>query len=156
MDVACADGSDEQCNALDEDCDGKIDEGCGYASGAIQITVAWNTGADIDLYVTDPAGETLFYNEQSRQVASGGQLDQDARGECRVEQEHTRIENAFWPGPRVPHGEYKVALHYWGPCGSNAATTATISIAVGRKVLGSYNFNLVPEQRVTVASFVIP
>lgn len=156
MDVTCADGSAEQCNALDEDCDGTIDEGCGYASGAIQVTVAWNTGADLDLYVTDPAGETLYYNEQSRQVASGGQLDHDARGDCRLEQEHTRIENAFWSGPRVPSGEYKVALHYWGPCGKNAATTATVSIAVGGKVLGSYNFSLVPEQRVTVASFVIP
>jgi hypothetical protein len=156
MDVTCAADSAEQCNALDEDCDGKIDEGCGYASGTIQVTVAWNTGADLDLYVTDPAGETLFYNEQSRQVASGGLLDHDARGDCRLEQEHTRIENVYWPGPRVPSGEYKVALHYWGPCGNNTRTGATVSIAVGGKVLGSYNFRLEPEQRVTVATFVIP
>lgn len=156
MDVTCAAGSADVCNALDDDCDGAIDEGCGYATGAIQITVAWNTGADLDLYVTDPAGETLYYNEQSREVASGGRLDHDARGDCRLEQNNTRIENAFWPGPRVPSGEYKVSLHYWGPCGNNARTSATVSLAVGGKVLGSYNFTLDPEQRVTVASFVIP
>lgn len=156
MDVTCAAGSAEDCNALDDDCDGVIDEGCGYASGAIQITLAWNSGADLDLYVTDPAGETLFYNEQSRHVASGGHLDHDARGDCRTEQAHTRIENAYWPGPRVPSGEYKVALDYWGPCGSTTRTTATVSIAVGGKVLGTYNFEMQPEERVTVASFVIP
>lgn len=156
MEVACAAGSAEECNALDDDCNGVIDDGCGYSSGAIQVTLAWNTGADLDLYVTDPAGETLYYNEQAREVASGGRFDHDARGDCRLEQEHTRIENAFWPGPRVPSGEYKVAVHYWGPCGRNARTTATVSLAVGGTLLGSYNFGIDPEQRVTVASFVIP
>lgn len=156
MDVTCAEASTEQCNALDDNCNGVIDEGCGYATGPIQITMAWNSVADLDLYVTDPAGETLSYSEESRRLASGGHLDHDARGDCRPEQTHTRIENAYWAGPRVPSGEYKVAVAYWGPCGNPAPTTATLSLAVGGHVLGSYNFQVVPEQRAAVASFVIP
>lgn len=56
VEASCTQGAAEQCNGLDDNCNGQIDEGCGYQSGAIQITLAWNTGADIDLYVTDPQG----------------------------------------------------------------------------------------------------
>jgi len=152
--TSCQQGAQEVCNGLDDNCNGQIDEGCGYSSGNIQITLAWATGADMDLYVTDPAGETLSY--QHRQVASGGTLDQDARGQCNRNQANNTIENVYWNTPTPPPGNYRVVVHYWGECNSGAGPTqVTLSIAVGGQIIGAYNYVLAPEQRADVANFTI-
>lgn len=155
IEASCTQGAEEICNGLDDNCNGQIDEGCGYSSGNIQITLAWDTGADIDMYVTDPAGETISYSHT--QAASGGHLDHDARGNCRPNQPNNTIENVYWESPDPPSGSYQVALHYWGECNSNAGPTpTTLSISVGGRILGAYNYTLAPNQRVTIATFQLP
>jgi hypothetical protein len=151
---ACSAGAQEQCNALDDDCDGVIDDGCGYAGGALQITLGWDSGADVDLYVTDPGGQTLMYKATHRSSSSGGQMDHDARGECRPEQPHKQVENVFW-ADEPPSGQYKVEVVYWAPCGDAGETQTTVSIAVGGRVLGVYGYALHPEERATVATFTL-
>ncbi len=153
--ATCRPGAPEACNGLDDNCDGRIDEGCGYASGTIQVTMAWNGGGDMDLYVTDPMGEVLSYS--NKQVTSGGVLDHDARGMCRPDQPNNTIENVFWNSEQPMRGTYRVELHYWGDCNSDAgAMDTTTSIAVGGKVIGAYSYTLTPTQRVTLATFEIP
>ena len=149
--VDCATGKAEICNALDDDCNGIIDDGCGYHSGGLQVTVGWNTPADIDLYVTDPSGEVIYYNEQHERSSIGGHLDHNARGDCRREQKHSRVENAYWPAP-APTGTYRIELHYFSPCSNSALTKAVVSVAYGGKLLGSYAYELRPEQRVEALS----
>ena len=149
----CEDNAFEQCNALDDDCNGVIDDQCGYESGVVQITVGWNSGADIDLYVTDPSGATLFYNKQNKRSKIGGHLDHDARGDCRREQQNPRIENVYWGSPGRP-GNYRVELHYFSPCAKGATTEATLSVVVESELLGAYRFQLEPEQRIEALSFV--
>ncbi len=149
--IQCTQGAAEQCNGLDDNCDGRIDEGCGYQSGAIQVTLAWQTGADIDLYVTDPSGFTISY--QDRQSPTGGVLDHDARGAC-VPGSDT-IENVYWNTPQPPSGQYMIELHYWGDCGVAGVTPAQVSISVGGRVVGVYNVTLSPGQRLPVAMLPI-
>ncbi len=146
-----APGTVEQCNGLDDNCDGRIDEGCGWQSGQIQITLAWGTGADIDLYVTDPYNETISY--QHRQSSSGGVLDHDARGAC-VGGSDT-IENVYWSSPQPPRGTYRVELHYWGSCGVAGPTPVQVSVSVGGRVIGVYNATLTEQQRIPVAVFTL-
>ncbi len=147
MGVQCTQGVAETCNGLDDNCDGRIDEGCGWQSGAVQITLAWQTGADIDLYVTDPSGFVISY--QDRQSPTGGVLDHDARGAC-VPGGDT-VENVYWSTPQPPRGQYYVELHYWGDCGVAGITPAQVSIAVGGRVVGVYNVTLAPGDRIPVA-----
>lgn len=154
VDNYCNPGAAEQCNGLDDNCNGVIDEGCGYSSGNIQITLAWATGADLDLYVSDPAGYTLSY--QNRQSPTGGFLDQDARGACNRRQANNTVENVYWNTPNPPSGQYQVEVHYWGNCGVAGTTQATLSIAVGGQVIGAYNVVLQPRERQTVALFNMP
>lgn len=149
--VDCRPGKKETCNAIDDDCNGIIDDGCGYASGGLQITIAWNTAADIDLYVTDPSGDVLYYNEEHERSSIGGHLDHNARGDCRREQKNSRVENAYWPAP-APAGTYKVELHYFSPCAKSTVTKAVVSVALAGKVIGSYKVQLEPEQRVEAFS----
>jgi uncharacterized protein YfaP (DUF2135 family) len=153
----CAEGALETCNAIDDNCDGVVDEGCPYTTGAadgqgVQITVAWDTGADIDLYVRDPSGEMVFYNEEARRSPVGGVLDHTARGKCREEQTIANVESAHWPVP-APPGPYVVELHYFGPCGDSVDTNVTMSVVVHGKVGGVYRYQLKPEERVQAVSF---
>ncbi len=154
IDNACNPNAPEACNGLDDNCNGVIDEGCGVQTGNIQVTLAWGTGADLDLYVTDPYGNTLSY--QNRQAPSGGVLDHDARGACNARQADNTIENVYWNTPQPPSGQYRVDVHYWGDCGVAGVTQATLSIAVGGQIIGAYNVMLQPRQRQTVAMFTIP
>jgi hypothetical protein len=152
--LECDASAHETCNALDDDCNGVIDDGCGYETGGVQITVAWDSGADIDLYVTDPSGETIYYNEKHDRSSIGGRIDHNARGDCRREEKNSRVENAFWPDP-APLGLYRVELHYFGPCEKSNQTQAQLSVSVRGKLLGSYGYTLKPEQRIDALSFEV-
>jgi hypothetical protein len=157
LESSCVQGAQEICNGLDDNCNGQIDEGCGYSSGDVQITLAWNTGADLDLYVYDPQGSRIFYSQP--QAPSGGVLDQDARGNCNTSQPNNRIENVYWGGVQPPSGRYTVEVHYWAgdQCSSNAGpTTGVVSISVGGSILGTYQLMLAADQRATFATFDIP
>jgi hypothetical protein len=64
-------GQLEQCfNAIDDNCDGLIDEGCGVPSGPLQITLTWGDNpVDLDLSVSDPDGRRV-----SRSTRQSGAL----------------------------------------------------------------------------------
>ena len=148
---ACIAASTDDCNGRDDDCDGQIDEGCGWGSGPIQITLAWDSGADLDLYVTDPSGFTISYLD--RTSATGGVLDHDARGACIPG--GAAIENVHWASGTPPSGEYRVDIHYWGDCGVAASTPARVSVSVGGHVLGTYDIVLDVGQRRAAIAFTI-
>jgi hypothetical protein len=144
----CANAVEETCNALDDDCDGVIDDGCGYSAGLIQVTAAWDTGSDIDLYVTGPLGDTLSFQRPS--TPAGARVDHTGRGDCSPDIPNPRLENVRWVGI------YEVAIHYWGECISGGGPTdVTISVAIGRKIAGQYRLILLPGERVRVVRFVI-
>ncbi|MGB0679155.1 MAG: DUF2135 domain-containing protein [Polyangiales bacterium] len=153
VDATCNPAAQEKCNAIDDNCNGQIDEGCGYQSGSVQVTLSWNTEADLDMYLTDPKGEVLSF--QHKRSASGGFLDHDARGRCRPSQKIRNVENVFWKSD-PPKGKYKVEVHYWGECNTGAGqTTGTVSVSVGGKVIGTYNATLVQGQRLQLTSFQV-
>jgi hypothetical protein len=145
----CTPGIAESCNGLDDNCDGAIDEGCGWSSGQIQVTLSWNTGADIDLYVYDPTGYRIYYADRSS--PSGGMLDIDARGAC-VGGTGT-IENIYWSSPTPPRGVYTVEVHNYSACGSYGPTPVQVSISVGGRIIGVYSLNVFEDQRLPVTTF---
>ncbi|MFK7990771.1 MAG: MopE-related protein [Sandaracinaceae bacterium] len=154
VDNYCQQGAPEVCNGLDDNCNGVIDEGCGYNTGNIQITLAWATGADLDMYVTDPSGFTISY--QNTQSPTGGVLDHDARGACVRQQSDATVENVYWDSAQPPSGRYLVEVHYWGDCNVAGTTPATLSIAVGGQIIGAYQVQLNPRDRQQVAYFDMP
>ena len=107
-------------------------------AGDVEVTLTMTEATDLDLYVTDPAGVTIFY-ANTRSV-SGGHLDLDANAACSsnvgVDNEHT-----FWPRGGAPVGTYRVNVAHFRNCiqGRSVDYRVTVS-ACGETVVLSGRF----------------
>ena len=103
---ACTPTGPEICfNAVDDNCNGVIDEGCGVATGPLQFTVAWGDNpADVDLHVTDPTGgyvDPTHPNDGAERL----RLDRDCPKDACYGQ---NVDNVLWAGLDPPRGKYTV------------------------------------------------
>ncbi len=87
-------------------------------TGDVQVTLRWNTADDLDLYVKDPAGDSVFYGNPS--IPSGGKLDVDANLGC-GERMESPVENIFWPTNGGVPGNYVVSVDLFSYCGTSRA-----------------------------------
>ena len=83
------------------------------ATGDVQVSVAWDSPTDVDLRVTDPSGEEVYFGNLQSQ--SGGFLDLDSNPACNID--GINNENIVWSSGEAPAGMYKVSLDYWSDCG---------------------------------------
>ncbi len=151
LQAQCQPGTQEACNGLDDNCNGVIDEGCGYSGGNIQITAAWQTASDIDLHVIEPTGAELYYAQRSS--ASGGVLDHDANAACRIAP--PTVENVYWNAPQPPSGTYQIRLVAYDMCGV-PNTPTTLSISVGGRVIGTYSVTFTQQNQTYTIPFTVP
>lgn len=139
---------DEACNQEDDDCDGSVDEDCRDAAVDVEITLRWERGVDLDLYVTEPNGFQLSYAEH--ESPTGGRLDRDARGLCQSETGTSEVV-VFPRSP--PRGEYRIDVHYLNDCGEGGITPAEIEVVVSGRRVAHYRFDVRPHEQVPVAVF---
>jgi hypothetical protein len=91
----------------------------------LRVLLAFGSGADLDLYVTDPLEETVYFANSPS--ASGGRLDADLR--CDSPGGGDRIEVVRFAAPIA--GRYRVGLDH--PEGCGAARPAGFALAVVRE-----------------------
>ncbi|MEE2829403.1 MAG: hypothetical protein VX498_09455, partial [Myxococcota bacterium] len=80
--------------------------------GDVKVSVTWTAGADVDLHVREPSGETVFYGNP--ESATGGQLDLDSNPTCDLD--GTNAEHIFWPVDQAPRGTYRARVHLYDDC----------------------------------------
>ncbi|MDD4032056.1 MAG: hypothetical protein PHS48_02295 [Bacteroidales bacterium] len=111
-----------------------------YGYGDVQVTLTWNNTADVDLYVYDPFGETIYwYNKVSE---SGGKLDVDDRNGYGPE-------NIFWPSLQAPAGTYEVYVHHYS--GATPSNYTVLVNAFGRRK--TYSGSISYKETVHIADF---
>jgi hypothetical protein len=120
-------------------------------TGDVQVTLTWQADVDVDLYVTDPTGSTVYYGNRS--VASGGELDRDNM--C-GDFAWGRPENVFWPPGRAPSGTYEVKVRYYGSCGEgDPVVNWTVRTVVAGRA-NSFTGTLANREEQVVTTFTLP
>jgi uncharacterized protein YfaP (DUF2135 family) len=76
----------------------------------LRVTLLWSQAADLDLYVTDPRQETVYFANAAS--GSGGRLEQDRA--CR-DATAVSSETVVWQAPLA--GRYRVGVDYHTACG---------------------------------------
>jgi hypothetical protein len=82
------------------------------AEPGLRVLLAFGPAADLDLYVTDPLEETVYFANSPS--ASGGRLEADLR--CDSPGQGDRIEVVRFADPRA--GRYRVGVDHPKGCGS--------------------------------------
>lgn len=77
----------------------------GGRTGDLNFTLFWNNKEDLDIYVTCPSNDTVYYNKRT---ACGGTLDIDANRDIASAQ-NSAVENIFFINP-IP-GQYSIKVH---------------------------------------------
>lgn len=81
----------------------------GSVDGELRVSLSWRNYDDLDLHITEPKGNKIWYRERLSPV-SGGNLDVDenvGRGKTR-----TPVENIIFPGKqRMLDGEYVIIVN---------------------------------------------
>ncbi|HAX81424.1 MAG TPA: hypothetical protein DCY40_02510 [Actinobacteria bacterium] len=98
--------------------------------GDVAVTLDWEGPADIDLWVTDPNGETVRYDSDS---SSGGHLDDDSNKDCEADAPPPP-ETISWEPGTAPLGSYSVTVDYWTECGAGAVEF-TVTVTVNGQVI---------------------
>ena len=106
-------------------------------TGDVQLTLEWDSAADLDLAVVEPDGTETYFGE-SGPSASGGQLDVDSNVGCEDDDGVPgAVENIYWPTGDAPSGSYTVKVTGFTlsdpECGSGDYTL-TITVAGEERV----------------------
>lgn len=100
-------------------------------TGDVQVTLRWDAPADLDLHVSDPHQEEIWYDH--RYSSSGGNLDVDANAACN-DMSANPVENIFWPYGGAPGGSYSVYVVYFRDCGAYGPVNYEITLTLGGQV----------------------
>jgi hypothetical protein len=140
--ATCTPSGPEMCfDAIDNNCNGVIDEGCGIGTGPLQFTIAWPEGPDIDLKVSyKRRGET----GDPRPLA---ELTKDK--DCGRPQNNCHgqnIENVFYAGDRPPPGVYVVKIELDTPDDTRSAVHVRFGARIGSRTIAFPDVELTPSK----------
>ncbi|MCY4466532.1 MAG: PPC domain-containing protein [Chloroflexi bacterium] len=82
--------------------------------GDIEVSLYWSTGADLQLLVRDPVGESVY--DDNPIVTSGGILAEDGNVNCVPAETGAPVSHIYWPPGRLRPGTYEVEVWYQNTC----------------------------------------
>jgi hypothetical protein len=134
FDEACTPTGSEICgNAIDDNCNGVIDEGCGLLVGKVQFEVAWSEPtAIVELTVSDPQGDRIdaTHSDTASHLHRDRQCPQDG---CNGQ----NVDNVIFNGETPMPGQYTVDVRLVDPGKGRLPVKVRFGWRVGNRVSGS-------------------
>ncbi|MBN8618321.1 MAG: PPC domain-containing protein [Anaerolineae bacterium] len=120
----------------------------------MQISLTWNSGANLDLEVRDPVGGSLFW--ETPNVPSGGVFGENVNGACNALITGGPREEAQWPAGVIPTGSYELIVYFQQQqdCPNNDPVSVTLSAVVDGNPIEPIEGTLLPNQ-IYLANFVV-
>jgi hypothetical protein len=112
----------------------------GLPEGDIEVTLIWNTGADLQLLVRDPGGLVVF--DDRTQISSGGTLVSTGNINCTPSATTPPTYYIYWPTGRARGGTYEVDIQHQGDCNDPTGVTATLYIEVGGELIAQTDIQM--------------
>jgi hypothetical protein len=107
-------------------------------TGDVEVAMQMSVPTDLDLYVTDPSGTTVYFGNTN--VFSGGHLDLDANAACSGHM-GANSEHVFWPAHGAPAGTYTVRVAHYESCIRGAPVDYRVTVrACGETVVLTGSF----------------
>lgn len=103
-------------------------------TGKLQVSLSWEKAQDVDLYLVEPGGETIYYG--SGISSNGGNLDVDSNAGCGID--NINNENITYGDESVViAGEYIVRVNLWSECGVTERNNYVVSARVNGSIVTS-------------------
>ncbi len=102
-------------------------------TGDIEVTLTWNTRADLQLLVRDPFGDSVYDDAES--VRSGGLLTATGNRNCSTTLATTPAYHIYWPSGTKDVGAYEVEVWYQSECGDTTPVNYSLYIVVGGELI---------------------
>ncbi len=115
--------------------------------GAIGISLLWATGADLQLLVRDPVGDSVF--DGSPTVTSGGILAASGNVDC--VRAPVPVSYIYWPEGFLRPGTYEVEVWYQNQCNDTTPVEFTLTTLVNSQVVISERQRPQPNQRFVIS-----
>lgn len=112
-------------------------------AGSIEVSLLWNTRADLQLLVRDPSGAAVY--DDLPRSASGGVLAEDGNVNC-ANPTTSPVSYIYWPTDRLPPGTYEVEVWYQNSCNDTSPVTFNLTVRVNDRVIIASNAQPVQGQ----------
>jgi hypothetical protein len=130
---ACIPTGPERCfDAVDDNCNGIIDEGCGLPNGSLQVVLAWfDASADVDLALVTPGGFRIHETERQR---DGFRLDHDCpKDGCGGQ----NVETVIFDGAELPKGVYVIEVKLGSLGAGSFPVRGRLGVKLGTRTFGA-------------------
>lgn len=102
-------------------------------TGDIEVTLTWNTNADLQLLVRDPFGDSVYDDQES--VRSGGLLTATGNRNCVTTVTPPPVYHIYWPSGTLDIGSYEIEVWYQSECGDTRPVTFDLFVVVGGELI---------------------
>ena len=98
-------------------------------TGDFQVSVSWDQDTDLDLHLTTPSGDRIYY---ANEVVGNGMLDLDSNPICLID--GINNENITFSGGQPPAGQYLVEVDYFDNCNIETPTSFLVTVRANGQV----------------------